>query len=150
MDPAPAARRRALDFGADLALDPADPSLRERVLAATAGRALEAAFDFAGATAVREQALTVLGPKGRLVLVGLTDQPLTVANGTLFSYLQHRILGHYGSAEDAVAQLVALAEGGRLDLSRSVTDVLLLADAAKAVERLRTKEGDPIRLVLRP
>ena len=38
-------------------------------------------------------ALTVLAPKGRLVLVGLTDQPLTVANGTLFSYLQHQILG---------------------------------------------------------
>ncbi|MFD8984184.1 zinc-binding dehydrogenase, partial [Streptomyces sp. NPDC059564] len=95
-----------------------------------------------------EQAL--LGPRGRLVLAGLTDQPLTVTNGTLFSYLQHQILGHYGSAENAVAQLIALAEGGRLDFSRSITDVLVLADAAKAVDRLRTKEGDPIRLILRP
>ncbi|MFD6986184.1 zinc-binding dehydrogenase, partial [Streptomyces sp. NPDC059956] len=99
VDPAPAARRRALDFGADLALDPADPGLRDRILAATGGRALEAAFDFAGVAAVREQALGVLGPKGRLVLIGLTDQPLTVTDGTLFSYLQHQILGHYGSAE---------------------------------------------------
>ncbi|MFD6885494.1 zinc-binding dehydrogenase [Streptomyces sp. NPDC059957] len=150
VDPAPAARRRALDFGADLALDPADPGLRDRILAATGGRALEAAFDFAGVAAVREQALGVLGPKGRLVLIGLTDQPLTVTDGTLFSYLQHQILGHYGSAEDAVAQLTALAEGGRLDLSRSITDVLLLSDATKAVDSLRTREGDPVRLVLRP
>ncbi|MEV7523589.1 zinc-binding dehydrogenase [Streptomyces sp. NPDC091371] len=150
VDPAPAARDRALDFGADLALDPADPSLPERVLAATRGRALDVVFDFAGVAAVREQALRVLGPKGRLVLVGLTDAPLTVTDGTLFSYLQHQILGHYGSAEDAVAQLISLAEGGRLDFSRSVSDVLLLADAAEAVERLRTKDGDPIRLVLRP
>ncbi|MFK0046229.1 zinc-binding dehydrogenase [Streptomyces sp. NPDC090741] len=150
VDPAPAARRRALDFGADLALDPADPSLVDRILATTGGRGLEAAFDLAGVAAVREQALSVLGPKGRLVLAGLTDQPLTVTDGTRFSYLQHQILGHYGSAEDAVAQLIALAGGGRLDFSRSITDVLLLSDAAKAVERLRSKQGDPIRLILRP
>ncbi|MFJ8309484.1 MULTISPECIES: zinc-binding dehydrogenase [unclassified Streptomyces] len=150
VDPVPAARRRALDFGADLALDPADPQLREQVLAATGNRALAVAFDFAGAAAVREQALTVLAPKGRLVLVGLTDRPLTVANGTLFSCLQHQILGHYGSEDNAVPQLVALVEGGRLDFSRSITDVLPLADAAKAVQRLHTKEGDPIRLILRP
>ncbi|GAB2727081.1 zinc-binding dehydrogenase [Kitasatospora kifunensis] len=150
VDPVPAARRRALEFGADLALDPADPLLSEQVLAATGGRALEVAFDFAGAAAVREQALSVLGPKGRLVLVGLTDRPLTVADGTRFSFLQHQILGHYGSEENAVPQLLALAEGGRLDFSRSITDVLPLTDAAEAVERLRTKAGDPIRLILRP
>ncbi len=150
VDPAPAARRRALEFGADLALDPSDPGFREQVLGATGGVGLTAAFDFAGVSPVREQALTVLAPKGRLVLVGLTDQPLTVPHGTLFSYLQHRILGHYGSEGHHVAQLVRLAEGGRLDFSRSITDVLPLDEVASAVERMETKEGDPVRLILRP
>ncbi|MER6017918.1 zinc-binding dehydrogenase [Streptomyces anulatus] len=150
VDPAPAARRRALEFGADLALDPADPLFREKVLGATGGVGLEAAFDFAGVPPVREQALATLAPKGRLVLVGLTDQPLTVARGTLFSYLQHRILGHYGSEGHHVAQLVRLAEGGRLDFARSITDVLPLEEAAAAVRRMETKEGDPVRIVLRP
>ncbi|MGC5345529.1 zinc-binding dehydrogenase [Streptomyces sp. DT24] len=150
VDPSPAARERALAFGADLALDSSDPGLREKVLTAAGGAGLETAFDFAGVPAVREQALTVLAPKGRLVLVGLTDQPLTVGNGTLFSYLQHQILGHYGSEEHHVPQLVRLAEGGRLDFSRSITDVLALDDVADAVRRMVTKEGDPIRLILRP
>ncbi|KOU49807.1 zinc-binding dehydrogenase [Streptomyces sp. WM6378] len=150
VDPAPAARRRALDFGADLALDPADPQLHEQVQAATHNEGLAAAFDFAGIAAVREQALTVLAPKGRLVLVGLTDQPLTVTDSTRFSQLQHQILGHYGSEDNAVPQLIALTEGGRLDFSHSITDVLPLTDAAQAVQRLHTKEGDPIRLILRP
>jgi len=150
VDPAPAARGRALRFGADLALDSGDPLLRERVLGATDGAGLEAAFDFAGAPPVREQALSVLAPKGRLVLVGLSDQPLTVTHATRFSYLQHRILGHYGSEEHHVAQLVRLVEGGRLDFSRSVTDVLPLEEVATAVRRMETKEGDPVRLILRP
>ncbi|MFB7032791.1 zinc-binding dehydrogenase [Streptomyces sp. NPDC056295] len=141
---------RALHFGADLALDSGDPLLRERVLGATDGAGLEAAFDFAGAPPVREQALGVLAPKGRLVLVGLSDQPLTVDRSTRFSYLQHRILGHYGSEEHHVAQLVRLADGGRLDFSRSVTDVLPLEEVATAVRRMETKEGAPVRLILRP
>ncbi|MFJ4677573.1 MULTISPECIES: zinc-binding dehydrogenase [unclassified Kitasatospora] len=150
VDPAPAARERALAFGADLALDSADPELAAKIGAATGGAGLSAAFDFAGVPAVREQALKVLGAHGRLVLVGLTDQPLTVRDSIRFSYLQQRILGHYGSEENAVPQLIALAAGGRLDFSRSVSEVLPLERAAEAVERLHSKQGDPIRLILKP
>ncbi|MEU8540319.1 zinc-binding dehydrogenase [Streptomyces sp. NPDC048717] len=151
VDPNPTARERALAQGADLALDPADPALRELIGAATGGAGLAAAFDFAGVPAVREQALTVLAPKGRLVLAGLTDQPLTVPDGTRFSYLQQRILGHYGSDMPvALPQLLSLLKGGRLDFSASISGELPLARAAEAVERLTHKTGDPIRLILRP
>ncbi|MFF9144662.1 zinc-binding dehydrogenase [Streptomyces sp. NPDC014861] len=151
VDPNPTARERALARGADLALDPADPRLRERIGAATGGAGLAAAFDFAGVPAVRAQALSVLAPKGRLVLVGLTDKPLTVSDGTRFSYLQQQILGHYGSDMPvALPQLLALLQGGRLDFSGSISGELPLARAAEAVERLERKTGDPIRLILRP
>ncbi|QKW30680.1 zinc-binding dehydrogenase [Streptomyces seoulensis] len=151
VDPNPVARERALAAGADLALDSADPGLRARIGAVTAGAGLAAAFDFAGVPAVRSQALSVLAPKGRLVLVGLTDQPLSVADGTRFSYLQQQILGHYGSDMPvALPQLLRLIEGGRVDFSASISGVLPLAEAARAVERLEKKEGDPVRLILRP
>ncbi|WP_217251283.1 zinc-binding dehydrogenase [Streptomyces sp. AC602_WCS936] len=151
VDPNPVARERALASGADLALDSADPELRQAVRAVTGGAGLAAAFDFAGVPPVREQALSVLAPKGRLVLVGLTDKPLTVTDGTRFSYLQQRILGHYGSDMPvALPQLLRLIQGGRLDFSGSISGVLPLAEAAEAVARLEKKEGDPIRLILRP
>ncbi|MFI7871735.1 zinc-binding dehydrogenase [Streptomyces sp. HUAS CX7] len=151
VDPNPVARERALAAGADLALDSAVPELRQTVRAATGGAGLAAAFDFAGVPPVREQAVSVLAPKGRLVLVGLTDKPLTVTDGTRFSYLQQRVLGHYGSdMPAALPQLLRLIQGGRLDFSGSVSGVLPLAEAAEAVARLEKKEGDPIRLVLRP
>ncbi|MEU7406281.1 zinc-binding dehydrogenase [Streptomyces sp. NPDC044948] len=151
VDPNPVARERALAAGADLALDSADPKLGQTVRAATGGLGLAAAFDFAGVPPVREQAVSVLAPRGRLVLVGLTDKPLTVTDGTRFSYLQQRVLGHYGSDMPvALPQLLRLIQGGRLDFSGSVSGVLPLAEAAEAVARLERKEGDPIRLVLRP
>ncbi|MET7597903.1 zinc-binding dehydrogenase [Streptomyces sp. NPDC005481] len=151
VDPNPVARERALAAGADFALDSADPDLRATVATITGGAGIAAAFDFAGVPAVREQALRVLAPKGRLVLVGLTDKPLTVSDGTRFSYLQQQILGHYGSDMPvALPQLLRLIQNGRLDFSGSISDVLPLAEAAQAVERLEKKEGNPIRLILRP
>ncbi|MBD0688866.1 zinc-binding dehydrogenase [Streptomyces sp. CBMA123] len=150
VDPLPAARDRALAFGADAALDPADPRFTEQLRAATGGRPLSAAFDFAGVAPVRQQAMATLGERGRLVLVGLTDQPLTVTDGTRVSYLRQQILGHYGSDGQDVIDLVALVRGGRLDFARSVSGTFPLADAARAVEALERKEGNPIRLVLKP
>ncbi|WP_233358968.1 alcohol dehydrogenase catalytic domain-containing protein [Thermomonospora amylolytica] len=156
VDPLPAARDRALEFGADLALDPAAPDLAERILAATGGHGLDAAFDFAGAAPVREQAVAVLARGterargGRLVLVGLTDGPLTITRGTAFTVGMQDVRGHYGSVFRHVVELVRLVRGGRVEFSRSVSGVLPLAEAPEAVERLRTKQGAPIRLVLSP
>ena len=150
VDPLPAARKRALDFGADIALDSADPELARKVRRETGDLGLAAAFDFAGVPAVQEQAVGCLGASGRLVLVGINDKPLTISDSRTFGYRQQQVRGHYGSAPEHVTELVMLAGRGRISLARSVSDVLPLSEAPKAVERLRHKEGNPIRLVLQP
>ena len=150
IDPVEAARERATSLGADLALDPADPGFRDAVMAATDAKGLDVAFDFAGASPVRDQAFGVLGQFGRLVLVGLANASVTLPHDTFFSYMQQRVLGSYGSRPEHIEQLVKLVSRGRLDLSGSVSDVLPLSDAALAVERLERKEGSPIRLILKP
>ncbi|MEW2378311.1 zinc-binding dehydrogenase [Micromonospora sp. NPDC047812] len=150
VEPLAAARDRAAALGADAVLDPADAAFREAVLELTGGRGLDVAFDFAGVTAVREQALTVLARRGRLVLAGIANKPVTIASDSPFNYFQQAVLGHYGSEPEHVEQLVSLARQRRLDLSASISDVLPLADAEEAVRRVHTKQGDPIRLILRP
>jgi D-arabinose 1-dehydrogenase-like Zn-dependent alcohol dehydrogenase len=150
VDPLPAARDRALALGADVALDPKDSGFRDAVLELTAARGLDVAFDFAGVTPVREQALTVLGRRGRLVLAGIANEPVTIRSDSRFNYLGQAVLGHYGSEAGHVEQLVTLAGQGRLDLATSISDVLPLAEAAEAVRRVHDKQGNPIRLVLRP
>lgn len=150
IDPLAGARERALEFGADLALDPTDPGFAAAVGAATGGRGLDAAFDFAGVAAVRDQAAAVLAPGGQLVLVGLTPDAITIANGTLFSFKGNALRGHYGSGPGHVEDLIRLAGTGRLDLGPSISGHVPLAEAAAAVEALEQKKGDPIRLILVP
>ncbi|BCJ39795.1 alcohol dehydrogenase [Actinoplanes ianthinogenes] len=150
VDPLPGARERALQFGADLALDPGDPEFGSLVAEATGGVGLAHAFDFAGVGAVRSQAARTLSKGGRLTLVGLTDQPLTIPDGTRFSYLEQEIRGHYGSGPEHVLELLSLVALNRVEFSRSVSGTVPLAQAADAVRQLDEKEGNPIRLILVP
>lgn len=150
VDPLPAARERALEFGADAGLDPAAPDLRDQVLALTGGAGLDVAYDLAGVGAVREQAVRCLGTGGRLVLVGLTPEPLTIGDSIGLSFRGKQIIGSYGSGPGAVEQLIELVRFGRLDLSRSISATMPLAQAPDAVARLAGKTGNPIRIILRP
>jgi threonine dehydrogenase-like Zn-dependent dehydrogenase len=150
VDPLAAARDRALAFGADVALDPMEQDFTERLYAATGGKGLDVAYDMAGVAAVREQAVRCLATGGRLVLVGLTPEPLTVKNSIMLSFRGQRVLGHYGYQPGAMERLIDLIRHGRLDLSRSVSATMPLADAPKAVQALIDKTGNPIRLILVP
>lgn len=150
LDPVEGARERALEFGADLAIDPMDASAVETIRRATNGRGLDAAFDFAGVPVVREQAAQALGIGGVLVLVGLTPRPLTVTNSVAFTVRSNEIRGHFGNSFEDVDQLLALASSGRLDMRPSISGHVRLAEAADAVARLEAKVADTVRLVLVP
>ncbi len=143
VDPRVDARERALAIGADFAFDPGDEDLKRH-------RGVDAAFDFAGVGAVRKQALSLLGERGRLVIVGIANEPITIPNDMAFTYMRTQILGHYGSEPHHTKELVEFAASGRLDLSRSISEILPLENAAIALERLEKKIGSPIRIILRP
>ncbi|MFE4963152.1 hypothetical protein [Streptomyces sp. NPDC056660] len=66
-------------------------TLPPRRNAATGGRGLDFAFDCAGVPIVREQAASVLGLNGSLILVGITPQPLTIGEGLAFDHLSKQV-----------------------------------------------------------
>jgi threonine dehydrogenase-like Zn-dependent dehydrogenase len=130
-------------MGADFAFDPSDEELKRH-------RGLTACFDFAGVTPVRKQALSLLGEEGRLVIVGIANEPITIPNDMAFTYMRTQVLGHYGSQAHHTEELVQFISEGKLDLSNSISEVLPLSQAALALEKLAKKIGNPIRIVLKP
>jgi D-arabinose 1-dehydrogenase-like Zn-dependent alcohol dehydrogenase len=143
IDPREDARANALERGADFAFAPDDAQLKKH-------RGLNAAFDFAGVSPVRKQALSMLGEQGRLVIVGIANEPIVIPNDMAFTYMRTQIMGHYGSEAQHVRELIELAASGRLDLSDSISEVLPLERAADALDKLANKVGNPIRIVLKP
>ena len=143
IDPRPEARQKAIEIGADFAFDPSDEALKKH-------RGLNAAFDFAGVTPVRKQALSLLGEEGRLVIVGIANEPITIPNDMAFTYMRTKVMGHYGSETHHTKELVEFVREGKLNLSQSVSEILPLDQAALALEKLEKKIGSPIRIVLKP
>lgn len=146
----PTVRERALELGADYAFDSRDENLKEKVAEATDGRMLDVAFDAAGLKVTFEQALDCLTVGGRLVAVGLSAQEASVGTTAQFGLSQKQVLGHLGYKNVDIETLAELVSRGRLDLSRSISEIVPLEDVAKGIEKLANHEGDPIRILVKP
>jgi D-arabinose 1-dehydrogenase-like Zn-dependent alcohol dehydrogenase len=150
IDPLPAARERALALGADVALDPSDADVAGGLRDATGGRGLDVAVDFVGRTTVTRQALPAMARGARIVIVGQSFEPLEGGPILLFSVFGLSLLGHLGYRKSHLEQVLDLVARGRLDLSASISDRIPLARIQDGIDRLASKQGSPVRIVVLP
>lgn len=150
IDISPVVRDRALELGADHAFDSRDPDLRAKLAEVTGGRLLDVAFDAVGLKVTFEQALDCLTVGGRLVGVGMSDQSPTVGPTSMFGLTQKQVLGHLGYQNVDIETLARLVSLGRLDLSRSISRIIPLADIRDGIDALEHADGNPIRILVQP
>jgi threonine dehydrogenase-like Zn-dependent dehydrogenase len=143
-------RDRALAVGADAAFDSRDPDLQQLVAGATRGRMLDVAFDAVGLKTTFEQGLDLVRPGGRVVGVGMSGQEPTLGPTMVFNLLRKQALGHLGYKNEDIETLAQLVSAGRLDLSRSISDVVSLEDVGEGIRRLHERDGNPIRILVKP
>lgn len=141
---------RAVELGADHAFDARDDRLSEKLAELTGGRKLDVAFDAVGLASTFEQALDNLTVGGRLVAVGMSAEPACVGPTSMFALTQKQVLGHLGYQNVDIETLATLVSLGRLDISRSISEVVSLEDIAVGIERLDRQEGNPIRILVQP
>lgn len=150
IDPLPAARERALSFGADAAFHPTEDDVPAEVARLTGGLMLDLTVDLFGSNAALAQASRCTARFGRTLMVGLSHEAIHLGPGAIFGLRSQSLLGHLGYRKEHLDQLVALVASGRLDVSKSISDVMSLEDVAHGVEQLTSKRGNPIRLLVAP
>ena len=150
VDIKPAVLERAVELGADHAFDARDERLGEKIAEITGGRMLDVAFDAVGLKSTFEQALDSVTVGGRLVVVGMSDQSPTVGPTSFFGLTQKQVRGHLGYQNVDIETLATLVSSGRLDISRSITDIVSLEDVRVGIEMLENQEGNPIRILIKP
>jgi D-arabinose 1-dehydrogenase-like Zn-dependent alcohol dehydrogenase len=141
---------RALELGADYAFDSRDEQLRDKIAEITGGRKLDVAFDAVGLRVTFEQALDCLTVGGRLVGVGMSAESPTIGPTSMFGLTQKQVLGHLGYKNVDIETLAALVSRGRLDLSRSISEIVSLEDIAAGIKKLESQDGNPIRILVQP
>ena len=150
VDTLPSARDRALKLGADVAIDPAEGDVVSQIRKLTSDRGLDVTLDLVGSNNVLQQAVGSLAPAGRAVMVGISIDPLELGPSILLAIQRQTIMGHLGYSKKNLDELVTLMSTGRLDLTASVSDVLPLEQVPEGVRRLAEKDGDPVRIVVKP
>jgi threonine dehydrogenase-like Zn-dependent dehydrogenase len=151
VDPLDAACQRALELGADYAFNPCAADVHAEVMRLTDGEGLNLVVELAGFNTALAQAVSCLGHYGRAVIIGMSLEPIQLTEpSVMLGYMNHEVLGHDGYEPRDITGLVRLVASGHFDLSRSVSHMISLEDVSGGVDRLRTKVGNPIRIIVKP
>lgn len=140
----PGRRAAALTAGAARAVS--HDGLAAAVAELSGGQGADVVVELAGVTATLELSTSVLGKRGRLVLVGYSADSLVVSPLSMV-VAEQRVIASVGNTLPELADAVALAAAGHL--LPPVAATMPLSEVNTALDRLRA--GDvPGRLVLLP
>ncbi len=156
VDPAPERREKALQMGADFALDPFEKDFADQVKALSDG-GVNTAIEVTGLGAGLNQCLDCMKPYGRIALLGCTrDKNFTVdyyrkVHGPGITLIgahtnarpKFESAPHYFTQREDVATILRLCAMGRIDLEGIVDEVHSPEACGEVYTRLITERNFP-------
>jgi threonine 3-dehydrogenase len=137
----------ATRMGADLVLDGSAPDTVERVLAATGGDGVDVVLEMSGAAPALDQALRISTRGGRISLLGIFGEPVTVDLSNLFIEKGLRLYGIFGRLiYDTWERTQALLRSGALDVEPILTHRFDLADWQQGFDLLGSRHAGKVVL----
>jgi 2-desacetyl-2-hydroxyethyl bacteriochlorophyllide A dehydrogenase len=120
VDVQPSKLQLAERYGA-IPIDARQDNPSEQIRKKTGGRGVDVAIELIGIAETMQQALRSLAIQGRVVIVGIGDQPLSVNPYTELIGPEVEIIGSNDHLLQELPHLIELARCGRLDLSHVVS-----------------------------
>ncbi len=137
---------RAESLGATQVVDARSESLAEVVMDATGGRGVDVGFDCSGAPGAPGILLEAAARAGRVVLIGMGAQPVTV--DTVAAMVKEAdVFGVFRYA-NAYPKAIELVANGSIDVAPLITDRYRFADAVSAFEFARTPRPDTCKIMI--
>ncbi|OFV89190.1 MAG: hypothetical protein A3J75_06250 [Acidobacteria bacterium RBG_16_68_9] len=149
VDRSPVALDRALRGGAtDTLLVKADEDPALRIREVTDGGA-DLVLECVGVPETLAAGVRALRPGGRLIAVGVGMMPPQIdLPQAFFSLTELAVIGTFGSHREDVEEVLRLEASGRIDIESSISHRISLDEVPEGLEMLRTKKGDPQRIVV--
>lgn len=148
MDISPEKLELAIQAGATAVINPQNDNVSEKIATITNERGVNVAIELIGLPGTIRQAMESTGLGGRTVVVGICPEDL-VLNPYQDLLLKERTV--MGSADQRRADfpiIIELAAQKRLNLSRSVSHELPLANVNEGLEMLKKKDQNLVRIVV--
>lgn len=135
-------------MGADLVLDARSPDMVERVMHATGGDGVEVLLEMSGAAPALIQALGFVTRGGRVSLLGIFGEPVTIDLSEEVIQRGLRLCGVYGRRiYDTWERTQALLRSGALDVTPIITHRFDLADWERGFELIASRHAGKVVLL---
>ena len=148
VEPDEGRRRKAVEFGATLAIDPTQVDPWTAVAEVTGGVGVDVCVEAAGITPSVASAVNVTRPGGTLVWLGNTGRVVEIDEFKVV-WNQLTIVGSVGMTRASVTRAIELIQTGAVPVERLVSLAVPLADGVAAFERT-VHDMSVIKTVLLP
>jgi len=148
VDTIDSALERAKKVGADVVMNPKRERPIQKIKELTGGIGVDLALEFIGLRETIEQAVGCVRVGGRIVVVGLGSENISILPPTTFVRLELSLLGSYGSTTLEIQRVIDLIASNKLSLADSITERFPLEEVNEGLEHLHKKIGNPIRIVI--
>jgi 2-desacetyl-2-hydroxyethyl bacteriochlorophyllide A dehydrogenase len=148
VDVSAVALERAARAGATDCIDASKADAASAIREVTGGGA-DVVIECVGTPETVAAGVRALLPGARLVAVGVGMMPLAVdLPQAIFALHELAILGSFGSHPHDLEEIFRLEAAGTIDIEASISHRLRLDQVAEGLDMLRTKRGDPQRIVV--
>ena len=150
LDRSESKQKTALEFGADLALDPSDePNLTETIKELYNGMGADIVYECAGNPATVGIAVSLCRPGGEVILIGTNPEPLSTINEIQIGLMELDVKGSFCYDDNEIGIVLDLMAKGLIKTKGMVNKKFKLEEAKTALEEL-SKTSEPVRYVLVP
>jgi propanol-preferring alcohol dehydrogenase len=139
---------RSKELGADFTINSAKEKTGKRIREITDGKGVDLALEFVGTAVTIDRAVKSIRKGGRAVIVGIGPEKIELVSPYVFVYCEDQVLGSFGGTKEEIDRILELIKMKKLDLSRSISQVLKLEQINEGLEKLEKKVGNPIRIVI--
>jgi len=139
-------REVALRMGADRVVDPVNENLAEIVREVTEGRGIDICIEAAGTTQTIEQGFSLLGKRGRLIVVGTPPINSTITINAFQLFLREAEIRSSFFSPYSFQRAIQLLP--RLNLRPLISHCFNLSEIQQAMEVMRNQER--IKVLLKP
>jgi len=140
---------RAKKVGADEVINPKREKPVQKIKEMTEGMGADLVVEFIGLKETIEQAIRCVRTGGRVVVVGLGPDAISLPPPSAFVRSELSLLGSYGSATSEIQNVIDLVANGKLNLSESITERFQLEEVNRGLDHLHRKIGNPIRIIIK-
>jgi L-iditol 2-dehydrogenase len=150
-DPMPERRAKSLSLGIDLAVDPREGRLAEKIGSRTQGRGADVVLVAVPIPAALTEALTLARPGGRVLLFAQNDPLMKIEfPAAAVGVEEKEILGSYSAAVDRAGEAARLIFTHTLPVKELISHRFSLEDMDRALQLAARPERDSLKVVIHP